>query len=85
MPTSTKAKCEAFALEHNLTLEVKGRTNDWFGVEYWIQIPDGYILEDDTTGKSGHDLCDIPKSEVWGMIMQDMKLCVEMEWKKVEQ
>jgi len=79
---STKAKCEAFAAAHNLKLEVEGRTNDWFGVNYWIEIPEGYVLEDGTTGYSGHDLCDMPKSEIWGMIMQEMIYCTQMEWVK---
>jgi hypothetical protein len=84
MSKSTKAKCEEFALAHNLKLEVDGRTSDWFGVNYWIELPAGYLTDEGTTGMSGHDLCDMPKAEVWGMIMQDMKNLVEMEWVTAE-
>jgi hypothetical protein len=79
---STKATCQQFATTHNLNLEVEGRTSDWHGVSYWVELPSGYTADDGTTGRSGHDLCDIPKSEIWGMIMRDMKNLVRMEWEK---
>lgn len=78
MVKSTKAKCEAFAKENSLKLEVE-YYGKWFGYSYSITIPDDKILWDGCTGRSGLQL-DIPKAEVWAMVMGDMEEIMSREW-----
>jgi hypothetical protein len=76
--TMNKAKCEQYAKDHNLLLEVEGGRG-WFGYQYEISIPEGMYMEDGTTGRSEYDL-DVPKADVWALIWADMLSIAEETW-----
>lgn len=73
-----KAKCEQYAKDHNLLLEVEGGRG-WFGYQYEISIPEGMYMDDGSTGRSEYDL-DVPKPDVWALIWSDMHSIVESAW-----
>lgn len=82
MKKSTRAACEKFAAEHNLSLDFNRWKN--FGVwchQYSVDLPDGMITEDGNTGLGGEEedgLVTTP--EVWGYIMSDMQTLVACKW-----
>lgn len=77
MNTSTKAKCEAYAARHFLTLEV--RKMDY--LSYSVDLPEGLITESGNTGLAGEDdEGEIRMPEMWGAIMQDMETLVSEKW-----
>ena len=76
MITSTKAKCEKYAAEHNLTIEIFGSR----GTAYSVDLPTGMITETGATGLGGEAELEQKMPEVWGAIMQDMKALVDQEW-----
>ena len=77
MSTSTKAKCEALAKAHTVTIELLGQPRD--GYSYWLTIPNDKIMEDGCTGRTGHELF-MPMAEVWGFIMADLKDILQHDW-----
>ena len=77
MRTSTKAKCQAYASAHFLTLEIqKGRY-----LSYSVDLPEGLITESGRTGFGGED-GDEPMRmpEIWGSILEDMEALVWEKW-----
>ena len=75
MKTSTRAKCEALAKEHNIKIEVER----FVGYSYWLSVPEGKIMEDGCTGRSDMELY-LPLAQVWGRIMNDLKDMINHEW-----
>jgi hypothetical protein len=79
MTTSTRAKCEALAKEHNIKIEVER----FVGYCYWLSVPEGKIMEDGCTGRTDSELF-LPMSEVWGLIMRDLRDIINHEWLDAE-
>jgi hypothetical protein len=77
---TTKKTCEAFAAAHNLTIEMWWNTSFFDrGWEYEISIPDGYIMQDGTTGRT--ECCgEVPKAEAWVQLMEHMQECTAHDW-----
>ena len=77
MSTSTKAKCEAYAARHFLTLEVR----KMYYLSYSVDLPEGLITESGRTGFAGEDDCgEMRMPEIWGAIMADMESLVWEKW-----
>ena len=80
---TTKQKCEAFATQHNLSLEVsRGREWGELWATYSIDLPDDQITESGMRGRAG-DLDDgsvETMAEVWQCIWEDMQLLVAERW-----
>ena len=75
MKTSTKAKCEALANAHGIKIELE----QFVGYCYWLSIPEGMIMEDGCTGRTEVELF-MPKAQVWGLIMADLKDILQHDW-----
>jgi hypothetical protein len=75
--TSTKAKCEAYAARHFLTLEVRKN----YYLSYSVDLPEGLITETGRTGFAGEDdEGEMRMPEIWGAIMADMEALVYEKW-----
>jgi hypothetical protein len=79
---STRSKCYALALEHDITIDV----SENFGYEYSLSIPQGLQLEDYEGSRTGLSSCDIPnKAELWRELYADLMTIISYKpWKKVE-
>ena len=77
MVTSTKAKCQAYAARHFLTLEVR----KMYYLSYSVDLPKGLITESGRTGFGGEDSDgDTKMPGIWGSIMEDMEALVWEKW-----
>jgi hypothetical protein len=77
MSISTKAKCEAYAARHFLTVEVR----KMYYLSYSVDLPEGLITESGHTGLAGEDDCgEVRMPQMWGAIMQDMETLVSEKW-----
>ncbi len=77
MRTSTKAKCEAFAARHFLTIEVR----KMYYLSFSIDLPEGLITQGGLTGLAGEDdEGEMRMPQIWGHIMQDMEALVSDRW-----
>jgi len=78
---TTAKKCETFAAENGLTFD---HDHSWWdGWSYEVSVPEGMeLLDDGRTGLTGST--DGPKSEMWAMMLADMKTCVETGWRPIE-
>jgi hypothetical protein len=80
----TKAKCERFAKEHNLTIELD-RWAAWgtWSVSYSVDLPAGMITETGYCGQGG-ETDDAVMAEVWHAIWDIMDELTSVAWLPIE-
>ena len=76
MATATKARCEALAKAHGIKIELEWLSGSY---SYWLTIPSNKIMDDGCTGRTEHDLF-MPKAQVWGLLMGDLKNILQHDW-----
>lgn len=81
----TKAKCEQFAKENNLTIEID-RWSAWgsWSVSYSVDLPNGMITKTGYCGKGG-ETDDAVMAEVWETIWWDMQELTSSEWITIDE
>lgn len=82
-----KQRCEKFAKEHGLTIEMedrmfRGERTGWFSVD----LPDGFITDQGNCGRfSEWDCSDISKAEIWSSVWDDMEDLISSPWIPIEE
>jgi len=81
---TTKAKCEALAKEHGITLDISKNGREWGCM---ISIPRGYTLEEFEGARTGLSLFDVETAkEFWKEVHEDLKACINYKpWHKINQ
>ena len=83
---STRAACEKFAAEHNLSLDYnRWKSGGVWCYAYSVDLPDGMITDDGNTGKGGEDEDGLlTTAQVWGYILADMKDLASRTWVPIQ-
>ena len=76
MRTSTRKKCQAYAAQNFLTLEVRKHLY----LMYSVDLPEGLITESGRTGLAGENDVELSMPEIWGAILEDMETLVSEKW-----
>jgi hypothetical protein len=82
--TPNKARCEKFAKEHNLTIELD-RWRAWGAqsVSYSVDLPAGMITETGYCGMGGES-DDAVMAQVWDAIWDIMDELTSVDWLAIE-